>query len=277
MEPRHLTQLVATSTAEYRVDTPRIDNRTLRSIDSDSQLDRRTPLTHQPSASPWAGSRRPHALQRTWRVDQASPAARRISKILPRSNPFAIPSSSLDDALAPLARFVMLFVLFTIAGTTILIAGKANRSKPVTTPPAAATTGPLLEPTTIIEPVRPAIEKPVAASTAIGPTGDTAARSRDDTDTFTLPEFPDVFATPTKAPVGAGESNDAQVTSDRPAEESSPAATALEFLTSPLTGTGRALPQVQTSEPPKAVAHLPGHILESPSRQASNDDQQSVY
>jgi hypothetical protein len=266
---------VATSAAEYRVDTPRTDTRTFRSADSESQHDRRTQITHQPSDGPWAGLRRPHALQRTWRVDQASPAARRSSKVLPRSNPFAIPSSSLDDALAPLARFVMLFVLFTIAGTTILLAGKGNRSKPVTTPPAATTTGPLLEPTTIIEPVRPAIEKPAAASTATGPAGDTATRSRDET--FTLPAFPDVFATPAEASAGAEESNGARVTSDRAAEDSSPAATALEFLTSPLTGTGRALPQVQTSEPPKAVAHLSGQILESPSRQASNDDQQSVY
>jgi hypothetical protein len=268
-------QFVATSAAEYRVDTPRFDNRTFQSVDSDSQPDRRTSLAQRLSDGPWARLRRPHALQRKWRVDQASPAARRSSKILPRSNPFAIPSSSLDDALAPLARFVMLFVLFTIAGTTILLAGKGNRSQPVTTPPAATTTGPLLEPTTIIEPVRPAIEKPVAASTAAGPTDERAPRSGDET--YTLPAFPDVFATPAEASVGTEKSNGARVTSDRPADESSPAATALEFLTSPLTGTGRALPQVQTSEPPKAVAHLPGHILESPSRQASNDDQQSVY
>jgi hypothetical protein len=193
-------------------------------------------------------------------VDQASPAARRISKVLPRSNPFAIPSSSLDDSLAPLARFVMMFVLFTIAGTTFLLAGKANRAKPEATPPAAATTGALLEPTTIIEQVRPAAPQPVATSTATGPMGEAAARSRDDTNT--LPEFPDVFTTPVDATEGE-KSSGQQVTNDPPVDESTPPATALEFLTSPLSGTGRALPQVQTTEPPKAVAHLPGHILES--------------
>lgn len=169
----------------------------------------------------------------------------------------------------------MMFVLFTIAGTTILVAGKANHSKPEISPAAATTAGPLLEPTTTIEPVRPAVQQPVAASTATGPIGEAAVQPRYETDS--LPTFPDMFATPSDASLDGEETSGQQVTSDGPAEESSPAATALEFLTSPLSGTGRALPQVQTSEPPAAVAHLPGHILESPSRQASNDDEPSVY
>jgi hypothetical protein len=274
-EPRHSTRLLATAAAEYRVDIPNTDNRPVPSFDSDSQYEHPTPPMHQLSDGPSKHLPWPHVLQRTWRVDQASPAARRSSKVLPRSNPFAIPSSSLDDTLAPLARFAMMFVLFTIAGTTILVAGKANRSKPEITPPAAATTGPLLEPTTIIEPVPRAVERPVAASTAAGPLGDAVVPPRAGTDN--LPAFPDVFTMPSETLLGGEEASGEQVTSDRPAQDSSPAASALEFLTSPLTSTGRALPQVQTSEPPKAVAHLPGHILESPSRQASNDDEPSVY
>jgi hypothetical protein len=259
-EPRPSTWLAATAT-QYRVDAPTIDNRPAPSLDSDSHDERQTHLEHP--LRDWAAKRlpQPHVRERTWRVDQASPAARRIAKVLPRSNPFAIPSSSLDDSLAPLARFVMMFVLFTIAGTTFLVAGKSNRAKPEATPPAAATTGPLLEPTTIIEPVRPAIAQPVATSTATGPMGEAAARSRDDINT--LPAFPDVFTTPSDASPGGEKGSGQQVTSDPPAGESRPAATALEFLTSPLSGTGRVLPQVQTTEPPKAVAHLPGHILES--------------
>jgi hypothetical protein len=264
---------LATTTTQYRVDTPSIENRTSGSLNSDSQHERQD--THPLSDEPSNRVPQPHVLQRTWRVDQASPTARRRFQILPRSDPFAIPSSSLDDALAPLARFVMMFVLFTIAGTTILVAGKANHSEPEISPAAAATTGPLLEPTTTIEPVQPAVEQPVAASTASGPIGEASVQSRDETDT--LPIFPDMFGAPSDASLGGEETSDKQITSDQPVEESSPAASALEFLTSPLTGTGRALPQVQTSEPPKAVAHLPGHILESPSRQASNDDEQSVY
>jgi hypothetical protein len=265
---------LATTTTQYRVDTPNIDNRTSRSLDSDSQYERQASATHPLSDEPSNRMPQPHVLQRTWRVDQASPAALRRSQILPHSDPFAIPSS-LDDALAPLARFVMMFVLFTIAGTTILVASKASHSEPEISPAAAATTGPLLEPTTTIEPVQPAVEQPVAASTATGPIGEGTVQPRDESDA--LPTFPDMFGTPIDASLGGQDTSGKQITSDRPVEESSPAATALEFLTSPLTGTGRALPRVQTSEPPKAVAHLPGHILELPSRQASNDDEQSVY
>jgi hypothetical protein len=208
-------------------------------------------------------------------VDQANPSARRSSKVLPNSTLFAIPSSNLDEALAPLARFVMLFVLVTIAGTTILMAGKANRSKSEAMPPAAATTGPLLEPTTVIEPLQRAAEQPVAASTATVPRESTAFPRKEQTDT--LPAFPDVFAPSLDASYQRANAKRERVTSDPPVEESGPAASAEEFLTSPLTGGGRGLPQVQTTEPPKAVAHLPGHILESSSRQASNDDQPSVY
>jgi hypothetical protein len=274
-DPRPSTRLLATTTTQYRVDTPSIDNRTSRSLDSDSQYERQASATHPLSDEPSNRVPQPHVLQRTWRVDQASPAPRNRSQILPRSNPFAIPSSSLDDALAPLARFVMMFVLFTIAGTTILVAGKANHPKPEISPAAAATIGPLLEPTTTIEPVQPAVGQPVAASTASGPIGEATVQPRDETGS--LPAFPDMFEAPSDASLGGEETSGKQITSDQTVEESSPAATALEFLTSPLTGTGRVLPQVQTSEPPKAVAHLPGHILESPSRQASNDDEQSVY
>ncbi len=274
-EPRPSTRLLATTNTQYRVDTPSIDNPISQSLDSDSQYERQASAARPLSDELSNRVPQPHVLQRTWRVDQASPAARKRTQILPRSNPFAIPSSSLDDALAPLARFVMMFVLFTIAGTTILVAGKANHSEPEINPSAAATTGPLLEPTTTIEPVQPAVERPVAASTATGPIGEASVEPWDETDT--LPTFPDMFGAPSDASLGGEDTSGKQITSDQPVEESSPAATALEFLTSPLTGAGRALPRVQTSEPPKAVAHLRGYILESPSRQASNDDEQSVY
>jgi hypothetical protein len=266
--------LAATAT-QYRVDAPNADTPPERGLGSESQYEHPAPTAHQPSDGLSTWLPQPHVRERTWRVDQASPAARRSSKILPRSNPFAIPASSLDDALVPLARFAVMFVLFTIAGTTMLVAGKSNRSKPDATPPAAATTGPLLEPTTIIEQARPAVDQPAAASTATGPAGDTAAQPRDETNT--LPAFPDVFAAPSDASLGRKESSGGQVTSDRAAEEPRPAESAVEFLMSPPIGSGRPLPRVQTSEPPRAVAHFPGHVLESPSQQASNVDEQSVY
>jgi hypothetical protein len=206
-------------------------------------------------------------------VDQAAPASRRNSAALPSSNPFAIPSASLDDTLAPIARFVMLFVLFTIAGTAILLAGK-NRSKPLPATPATAAATPVLEPTTVIEPVRPVVEHPIASAT--GPSSD-APNAQRDRETESLPLFPDVLAPPSDVSTRSEQAAGEQFSSGPAGSNGKPATSATEFLTSPLTGAGRALPQVRTSEPPTSVAHLPGYILESPSRQANNDDEQSVY
>jgi hypothetical protein len=169
----------------------------------------------------------------------------------------------------------MLFVLVTIAGTAILLAGK-NRSKPKSATPAAAASAPMLEPTTVIETVRTIVDQPIASTTASGPASNSPAAQRDRT-TESFPPFPDVLAPPADVSTQTEDTTNEHLRSQRAGAESKPATSASEFLTSPLTGGGRALPQVRTSEPPTAVAHLPGYILESPSRQASNDDEQSVY
>src|SRR3954447_17650247 len=64
------------------------------------------------SAKPGA-AHQPHAFGRS-REHRRIP--RRASSVLPRSNPFAIPSATLMDSLAPALRFITLVALFTAAG-----------------------------------------------------------------------------------------------------------------------------------------------------------------
>jgi hypothetical protein len=272
----NLKPLSPTATTAYRFDAPKIEG-SPRSIPGvSSEYEEPIALTERLSDGHSTRLPQPHLLQRTWRVDRASPASRNSSAVLPSSNPFSIPSTSLHDAIAPLVRFVMLVVLFTAAGTTILLAGKTDRPKSQPMPPAAAAAPALLQPTTIIEPTRPAVEQPIAATTATGPSAD-ASQHKGDRLTDSLPAFPDVLAPPPGASMESDESGSEQVRSDPGAAPPTPAASAPDFLSWPLTGSGRALPQVQTSEPPTALAHFPGHILESPPRQASNDDESSVH
>jgi hypothetical protein len=273
-EPQQFTQLATRASTTYRLDVPATAETERRnhdlSIDPERQAKFTTIISEGSPARP-----QPHLHHRTWRVDQAAPGSRRHSDALPTSNPFAIPSASLDEALAPIARFVMLFVLVTIAGTAILLAGK-NRSKPEPASPSATAGAPVLEPTTVIETVRTVIEQPIASTTATGPSNDAPATGRDRA-SDSLPPFPDVLAPAADVSTQTEGTANEHVSSDPAASDAKPATSASEFLTSPLTGTGRPLPQVRTSEPPTSVAHLPGYILESPSRQASNDDEQSVY
>jgi hypothetical protein len=254
-------RLTARPSTSYRLDAPTVTDTPRRSSDTPLELERQTKFTPIISEGPPARPQ-PHLHHRTWRVDQAAPAPRRNSAALPSSNPFAIPSASLDDTLAPIARFVMLFVLFTIAGTAVLLAGK-NRTKPQPAAPAAAATAPVLEPTTVIEPVRTVVDEPIASTTASGPSGNAPSAQRD-WSTETLPPFPDVLAP--SAETENDQTASEQVTSGPAGSNAKPATSASEFLTLPLTGTGRALPKARMSEPPTSVARLPGYILESSSR-----------
>jgi hypothetical protein len=170
----------------------------------------------------------------------------------------------------------MLVLLFTAAGTTILMAGKESRVKPERIPPAATATQPTLEPTPIIEPAAPAVEQPVAASTASGPI-DRAPADEIGADADGIPPFPEVL------PTGEASAHNTQLIREQlwggsNISPDSPFAAAPDSLSWPLTGDGHTLPQVRISEPPTAMAHLPGFIVEPPSRQASNDDDKSsVY
>ena len=126
-----------TATTDYRFDAPQLADRGRQSADLASNSAIGNSTSERPGDGLSTRLPHPHLLQRTWRVDQPVQVPRRSSAILPRSNPFAIPSSSLHDALAPVVRFMMLVVLFTAAGTTILMAGKEDRPKSQPLPPAA--------------------------------------------------------------------------------------------------------------------------------------------
>jgi hypothetical protein len=54
----------------------------------------------------------------------------RSSRALPDSNPFAIPATSMIERLAPVARFLTLFLLFTAIGTFVLSTMKDRPSQP---------------------------------------------------------------------------------------------------------------------------------------------------
>jgi hypothetical protein len=266
-------RLAAATTSASQFDAKRIEDNSLTishaSAEQDDSLVAAEKLNHGFSLR----LPQPHVHQRTWRVDQVNPKSRATSAALPSSNPFAIPPTSLHDALAPVVRFVMLVVMFTAAGTTIIMAGKADQRKPEPNSPAAPAAQPLLEPTSIMEPAVATVEP---AATATGPSRELAAphfyRLID-----SVPPFPDIWSPPANPSADSDDSSGEKVTSDPSLAPSNPADSAADFRSSPLTNNGHTLPQVRTSEPPAAVAHLPGHILESPSRQASNDDEPSVY
>src|SRR4051812_28474690 len=94
----------AIAATNYRFDRPQnaqIQSGTYTSSSSAS-LNAKLGAAHQP-----------HAFGRS-REHRRIP--RRASSVLPRSNPFAIPSATLMDSLAPALRFITLVALFTAAG-----------------------------------------------------------------------------------------------------------------------------------------------------------------
>jgi hypothetical protein len=203
-------------------------------------------------------SHQPHAFGRQ-RVHRRVP--RRESPVLPRSNPFAIPSTRLVDTLAPALRFVTLVVLFTAAG--IWLQSMSNRpattnshskelpqtASEVPTAPTANTIAP--------EPPRPTAAGPLETSPQSG-----ARVGRTEGDDF----------------IGQNEPNPAAVPMGHPTKNPP------RFLIA----NGTHVPRVRTSELPKAqsddtaanavsaqsnnldeapsVARYPGFSTETPTR-----------
>jgi hypothetical protein len=203
-------------------------------------------------------ARQPHVFQRS-QTDYRMRSLRDPSRILPDSDLFALPTTSVVDRLAPAVRFLTLFALFTAIGTTYLMnsGNDSKATKPERRPhsfaPATTATRHSSETAEVDQP-------PASAPTAIGPLG--AHRE-----------------SITEADLTAGEEN--------PAITSAPA---MPMPTLALAN-GAPLPQVQTSdaadagvvseavrlpapEGPPAIARLPGYILESSSRQPHHDQNQ---
>jgi hypothetical protein len=184
----------------------------------------------------------PHAFQRSQRSTHRMRTARQ-SPILPQSDPFSNPIS-LQERLAPVVRFLMLFLLFTAVGTTTLTisgrsrqqADKMSRPEIHPAPPAAAASHQRLEP------ADKSNEPPIDPLSATGPAGGDVKQAAPLVRLLPKPHF-----TPARVEPQLAAAN------------------------------GNPLPQVQTTEPPQAVANLPGHIHEAPSRQAHHDDDQSIF
>jgi hypothetical protein len=198
----------------------------------------------------------PHGLHRPRHARPST--TNRASRILPDSDPFSLQTTSIYERLEPVVRFLILFALFTAAGTMLLIyngrpreAGESRRAVHLESPPISIAP---------LEPTRSAtekVERTATRPTASGPLGA-------DSETIVQGMFVEI---------------------DNHGETDSSAPTPALILAN-----GEELPRVQTTEPAAAeialnaarpqepagtpaVARLPGIILESP-RQAKHDDNQ---
>jgi hypothetical protein len=194
--------------------------------------------------------------------DHTARASRRQSPILPSSDPFAIGGASTLETLGPVVRVVLLVALFTAAGIIMLAGGNdhepAVREKVSTESTVTRQS---------LEPVDTIVDVSASAPTAAGPTsmpdksGDEIAAH--DSDAAELKNEIDE-----SAPEAVHARDGATEAARHPYPETAwPAAVMPE-------GGQSALPQVQMTDPPQAVAQLPGIITEIPQRHASHDDNQ---
>ena len=243
----------------------------------------RLPEIEEPTKSRPSAADRPRATRSTdYRFDPPQPRPYHLagwrederkstpfsSPILPSSDPFAIPASSLHEAIAPVIRFLILTALFTMAGTMVLMIGKEKSSDAKPAEPVTATIQQSLQPTTIVTPMPVITEQAAAAPTAAGATAssssfsgpsDADAWSDDDLSSKSgdgeLLERHASIEDINSAPWPNDPSADSQATASQQSQTAS-------------------LPKVQIAEPPISVARLPGH-LESPPGDAHNDDNKS--
>jgi hypothetical protein len=206
-----------------------------------------------------------HSLHSTRRLADIRRVDRRRSSILPRSDPFSIPASRLQETLAPAIRFLMLVALFTVAGTLLLVTGVGSRQRQTPERSSPAARSPSLEPTvTTVEPTQ-------APPTAAGPIGTN--------ETAPVELRPTISQPPSLAWPGGNNSANSADFSGGPTTGGTGPATPTGPMYNPLqTSHPSPIPSAQFADPPPAIARFPGYILEPPSRQASHDDNQSsVY
>jgi hypothetical protein len=241
------------------------------------------------------------ALQRTPQERRTS--ARRVSpSILPESDPFSIPSSSLYERFAPVAQFLMMFAFFTAAGTAFLMmrggttSGGENKMQPVTPPPVQAPVSQKLVPAP--EKLETAEKNSATSSGPIGAKDDNAIEQM--FVRLSKQENPaESISTPLKG------ADKLQTEDEVLAAEKLQPVDKVQIADKP------ALPKVQTSEPyivggvgyessrpdgsgiparagalapapgqvvrrssAPPIARLPGFIFESPTRQAQHDNHQ---
>ncbi|MEX2307122.1 MAG: hypothetical protein WD738_05995 [Pirellulales bacterium] len=155
------------------------------------------------------------------------------------------------DRLAPVARFLLLFALFTVVGTTILTRGPWQKPPNDSVEPATAAAQHSLESQTLQTPTN-GIEPPAATPTAAGPLGSKTPRT----------------GLRTKAnPSASG--NPQSAIDDRPSTSRTANA---KVGSSPRSENQQSDVTAGGSASPPALARLSGYILEAPTRQAHHDE-----
>jgi hypothetical protein len=224
-----------------------------------------------------------HSLHHVTRSDDMLRPARRDSPILPRSDPFAISGSSWLEAFGPVARFLTLVALFTAAGMILL----AKRNG-VPASVGEKVSAEALQARPSLEPAAVAMESPAVAPTATGPA--LGPNSVGDAQHAHIADPPKqlIEQSDVELPGDIDATLDSAENSTSPYPQTAwPAPTFPQTPSTETQTTGTEttktettriesgiLPQVQTTDPPQAVAHLPGIITEIPSRHASHDDNQ---
>lgn len=205
------------------------------------------------------------AVQRTGRHERRKAPLRAESSILPSADPFSFRQSKWPQVQSSVIRFILMVVLFTVAGT-IIVMSKSNKQPSAPPPrPDTALRQSFGRSATAIEPID-------SSPTAKGPSQSTSSAVWEP-------------SAPTAGPalLGAPSADDATgnaYNTDRASEGTTDAGELTERGASqPTTGVvSPPLPQLQVTAPPPATAHFSGYILAAPSQQASHDgDQQSVY
>jgi hypothetical protein len=255
LAPRSMKQS-APGAVEYRFDPPQTTN-------ANPQSEIGNPKS--------ANTSQPHVFERSRPLGQRG-IPRRVSPILPHSNPFSIPGTRLFDSLAPAVRFLTMVALFTAAGTWFQVMN--HHSTPPTQPlelPKTAAQQP-------VAPAKNAVDHTVPAPSATGPIDrvpETGARvGRANSNDFTssgpsygpLPTFDHPSATPPHFLVAAGSRVPrVQTTDSKPAGVAGdPAGNDVCPNDEPnRTGTGS---EQSESEEEATVARIPGFSIVAPTR-----------
>jgi hypothetical protein len=213
-----------------------------------------------------------HLNQRAKRAQRTHDDARSESSALPNWDPFSIPGKRLPDAFAPIFSFLAMVVLFTAAGTSILLLRNRPQQPVSEVPPPAR-----LEQTAAVS----------APPTAVGPLGASASRLLP---AASIEPAAAASHAPTtselKPPADVGATGNGPPEIDLPEIDTEPAA-------APTADTDRAAteypepifpPMMEVDSPQAAmtdtrlpVARFSGEILEAPTRQARHDDQSSIH
>jgi hypothetical protein len=186
------------------------------------------------------------------------------SRVLPDSDPFALPTTSLTERLVPVAQFLTLFLLFTAVGT-FLLSNQRDTSKDNSQQMQSPEPGAPASKSPSLEPAPKAAYPAVPAPTAFGPIG-----SRPDSASTVSSPFEDLSSLPKLMPPTLARDIGAplpQVQCAEPIYE-------LETATAATTATADAALDISapaTAKPP-AVARLPE--IFPPPRQAYHDNHQ---